>query len=256
MRQLAPQSKHRRGKLYRIISHWLEKVPPRDNGRLEQHRHLIFDGTFLHRPTSIVALMDASRNQIISGKYGVSESSARQLLIFFQSLVAKGLDPESCTVDGNPHVIRAMRTLWPAIKIQRCLVHIQRQGLMWCRRYPKMASTRRLRDMFLEVTQIGSKGERDEFLESIIRWEQEYGRHIDLRPEKGKVFSDIKRARRMLLKALPNMFYYRDDPNIPPTTNGMESYFSRLKGHYREHRGLPKKKLDHYFDWYFFYKPT
>ena len=124
VRQLSQQSGHSSAKLYRIINHWLNESPPDANGTLEQYRFLIFDGTFLHRPLSIVTLMDASRNQIISGQYGVSENSERQLLIFFKPLIAKGLNPKSCTVDGNPQAIRVIRTLWPEIVIQRCLVHI------------------------------------------------------------------------------------------------------------------------------------
>lgn len=199
--------------------------------------------------------MDAGVNQVICGEYGVSENSDRQLHMFFKPLVARGLNPVSCTVDGNPQAIRVMRTLWPEIKLQRCLVHIQRQGLMWCRRYPKTVYARKLRDIFLSVTHIRTKEESNEFLELIIKWEQKYGRYIERQPEKGRVFSDIKRARSMLLKALPDMFHHLDDPNIPITTNGLESYFSRLKSHYRQHRGLRKKKLNSYFDWYLFLKP-
>ncbi len=194
-------------------------------------------------------------NQIISGKYGVSENSERQLFMFFKPLVARGLHPVSCTVDGNPQAIRVMRSLWPEIKIQRCLVHIQSQGLMWCRRYPKTVYAQKLRDIFLSITHIRTKEESDEFLELVVNWEQKYGRYIELQPEKGRVFSDIKRARSMLLKALPDMFHYLDSPNIPITTNGLENYFSRLKSHYRQHRGLRKKKLSSYFSWYLFLKP-
>lgn len=255
MRQLSQQGGHSSAKLYRIINHWLKEVPPVTDSNLGQYQFLIFDGTFLHRPVSIVALMDTKKNQVISGKYGVSENSAIQLLKYFKPLIAKGLNPASCTVDGNPQAIRVMRTLWPEIVIQRCLVHIQRQGLMWCRRYPRTAGARKLRDVFLRVTHIRNKGECDEFLESISQWEQKYGQYIKVQPERGGVFSDIKRARSMLIKALPDMFHYLDYPGISFTTNGLESYFSRLKGHYRQHRGLRKKKLDSYFNWYLFYKP-
>jgi transposase-like protein len=199
--------------------------------------------------------MDAETKRIITGRYGVSENSEGQLRSFFMPLVARGLNPVSCTVDGNPQAMRVMKALWPGIVIQRCLVHIQRQGLMWCRSHPKTTSARRLRDIFLRVTHIRTLEERDEFLESIMQWEQRYGRDIVKQPERGRVFSDIKRARSMLIKALPHMFYYLDDPRISYTTNGLEGYFSRLKGHYRQHRGLRKKKLEKYFGWYFFIRP-
>ena len=90
----------------------------------------------------------------------------------------------------------------------------------------------------------------------VNRWEQKYGKIIVARPEKGKVFSDIKRARSMLLKALPDMFHYLDDPKIPHSTNSLEGYFGRLKEHYRQHRGLARQKRSNYFNWYFHLKPN
>lgn len=170
-------------------------------------------------------------------------------------LIKSGLNPVSFTVDGSPQAMKVIKEFWPGIIIQRCLVHIQRQGLVWCRNYPKTSNARRLRDIFLQVTKIRTKQQRDQFLEMVMEWEQKYGRDIMTRPEKGWVFSDLKRARSMLIKALPYMFGYLDDPRIPFTTNSLESYFSRLKRHYRQHRGLRRNKLYNYFDWYFFFKP-
>lgn len=215
---------------------------------------MIFDGTFLHRPVSIVALMDAKTNSIVQGKYDVRENSEKQLFAFFNPLRKKGLNPLSCTVDGNPHAIKVLKKVWPNIKIQRCLVHIQRQGLMWCRVNPKTPYARKLREIFLKVTNIRNKTERDRFLNFLYEWEEKYGQKISSHPERGRVFSDIKRARSMLLKALPNMFHYLENPNIPSSSNGLEGYFSRLKGHYRHHRGLEKTKRSNYFNWYFFLK--
>lgn len=255
VRQLALQSGHSTAKLYRIINHWLSYGQPQTVANWGQFKYLVFDGTFLHRPKSLVTVMDAGNNIVISGKYGVKETSEIHLIDFFQPLVDQGLQPVSCTVDGNAQVIRVLKRLWPNIIIQRCLVHIQRQGLAWCRNHPKSAYASQLRDIFLEVTRIHTKEERDRFLESVKQWEEKFGRSIDSRPERGWVFSDIKRARSMLLKALPNMFHYLEDPNIPFTTNGLEGYFSRLKSHYRQHRGIVQAKLSNYFSWYFYLKP-
>ncbi|MBT9150899.1 MAG: hypothetical protein DDT40_01078 [candidate division WS2 bacterium] len=225
--------------------------PALKNNSLEEYQHLIFDGTFLHRPTSIVALMVAENNTIISGTYGISENSERQLLSFFKPLKERSLSPVSCTVDGNPQAIRVLKQLWTNITIQRCLVHVQRQGLMWCRRYPQGPYAKRLREIFQQVTNIRTKEECDRFLGVVSNWEKKYGSYIATHPDRGKVFSDIKRARSMLLKALPDMFHYLDNLNIPMSTNGLEGYFSRLKGHYRHHRGLHPTKRKNYFAWYF-----
>jgi len=222
---------------------------------LEQCHHFVFDGTFLHRPNGIAALMDARTHTLVAGQYDISESSQPQLMEFFKCLISNGLNPTSFTVDGNPNVIKVLRQLWPEITIQRCLVHIQRQGLSWCRSYPKTAYARKLRKIFLQVTRLHSLADRDRFLVDVIEWERKYGSMIDDRHETGYVFSDIKRARSMLVRALPDMFHYLDDPLIPISTNGLEGYFSRLKGHYRQHRGLRKEKRPDYFRWYFHYVP-
>ncbi len=255
MRQLALQSRHSRRKLYRLIGGFL--VPPPPTPVLEAHsaRYLLFDGTFLHRPRSIVVLMDGQTRRLLRGQYGVAENSEPQLRAFFEPLMSSGLRPRSFTVDGNPQVINVLRTLWPDAVLQRCLVHIQRQGLVWCRNSPKTAYARQLRQIFLRVTRVATAAERDAFLSLVADWEDQYGAEIGARKETGRVFSDIKRARSMLLRALPDMFHYLDDPHIPTSTNGLEGYFSRLKSHYRQHRGLRPHNLPSYFAWYFHFVP-
>jgi hypothetical protein len=255
VRQLALQSGHSSRKLYRLRGRFLAERPPEPVPDMNSARHLIFDGTFLHRPRTIAVLMDGRTHTVIRGQYDVSENSQRRLRSFFEPLVDQGLRPSGFTVDGNPHVIRVLVALWPEAVIQRCLVHIQRQGLMWCRATPKTTHARELRQIFLRVTAIRTSAERDAFLGLVDGWEDRHGVWIRTHPERGRVFSDIKRARSMLLKALPDMFHYLDDPNIPHSTNGLEGYFSRLKSRYRQHRGLRPRNLTNYFGWYFHLVP-
>lgn len=250
VRQLAKQSGYNTRKLYRMINYNLKQKPPLTSS-LGQYQHFVLDGTFLQRPCSIIALMNAETHKIIAGKYGVSESSEPQLLAFFEQLITAGLSPLSFTVDGNPNVIRVLKKFWPDVIVQRCVVHIQRQGLSWCRTSPKTTYARRLRKIFLQITHIQTPADRDKFLSAVTDWETKYGSQIRIRRETGYVFSDIKRARSMLLRALPDMFHYLENPLIPISTNGLESYFSRLKSHYRQHRGLKKEKRKDYFNWYF-----
>jgi hypothetical protein len=238
-----------------MINHYLNQAPPEPVLGLEQYHHFILDGTFIHRPRSLVVLMDARTHTLVTGRYDVSESSGPQLRAFLGRLKELGLCPCSFTVDGNPQLTNVLKSLWPGVAVQRCLVHIQRQGLVWCRNVPKTIYAQKLRNIFLKVTRIHTKEDRDEFLDLVGEWEIKYGSQILRRPERGYVFSDIKRARSMLLRALPDMFYYLDDPLIPISTNSLEGYFSRLKGRYRQHRGLSRLKRNSYFQWYFYYVP-
>jgi Transposase, Mutator family len=238
-----------------MINYCLKQTPPQSTFDLGQYRHFILDGTFLQRPRSIIALMDAQTHMLMAGQYDISENSEPQLYEFFEQLIPAGLHPSSFTLDGNPNVIRVIHKLWPDVVVQRCLVHIQRQGLSWCRIAPRTTYARRLRKMFLQASRIRTPADRDTFLKAVIDWESKYGSQISGRHENGYVFSDVKRARSMLLRALPDMFHYLDNPLIPISTNGLEGYFSRLKSRYRQHRGLRKGKRNDYFRWYFHFVP-
>jgi len=255
VRQLSALSGHSDAKIKRIIQRTLKQDPPGHIKPLSDYNYLVLDGTFLHRPKSILAVMDAETNTIIAGEYGVSESSIPQLYTFLRPLKRRGLTPVSCTIDGNPRVYKVLKELWPDIIIQRCLVHIQRQGLSWCRRFPKRTDAKHLRNLFKQVCYIDSHQQQNQFMRQLIRFEDRFGSDIEMQPGKGKVFSDLKRARSMLVKAVPHMFHYLDDANFPKTTNALEGYYSRLKQRYRQHRGLTRDKLHTYFNWYFYLKP-
>lgn len=214
----------------------------------------MFDGTFLKRPDSIIILMDAQDHTIVASNYPTRENSLPQLKALLAPLKECGLSLESVTVDGNPQVIRAFKELWKDITIQRCLVHIQRQGLMWCRAKPKIELAKQLRGLFLHTTYIRTHQEKEIFTSDLMKWEKRYGDIVNRFPSDHNTLSDLKRARSMILKALPNMFHYLNDKNIPFSTNGLEGYFSRVKWAYRNHRGLAKHKRINYFKWYTFLK--
>ncbi|MBI5472220.1 MAG: transposase, partial [Ignavibacteriae bacterium] len=236
VRQLAQQSGHSASTLRRVIRYWLHR-PTQLTPIASSALYLIFDGTFFDRHRGVFAVMNAERFCIVHGEPTISEGPAEMQRIC-ANLRQRGITPKTATVDGNPHLIRALRRHWPSIIIQRCLVHVQRQGLSWCRRFPKRTDAKHLRLLFLRVMAIHTLDERDAFLADVRTWEERFGDRIGESRETGWVFSDLKRARSMLLAALPNMFHYLDDPNIQRSTNPLEGYFARLKQRYRQHRGL------------------
>ena len=193
--------------------------------------------------------MDAADNSIVTGGYGIKEKF-RELINFFEQLKQQSLKPKSFTTDGNTAILMALKTVWPKVIIQRCLVHIQRQGLMWCRINPKRIEGKTLRKLFLMVTDIHNRSSAEKFLQDFFSWDEKYGRKLLAGKTSGWVVSDIVRARSMLLKALPDMFHFLVDPSISKTTNGLEGYFSRLKAKYQQHRGLGTVYRTDYFKWY------
>ena len=86
VRQLVLQNGHSRPWLYRLIDSWLAETPPYVALEHQTPRYLLFDGTFLHRPTSIVVLMDGQTNRVVRGQFDVQENTVLQLRAFFEPI--------------------------------------------------------------------------------------------------------------------------------------------------------------------------
>ena len=64
----------------------------------------------------------------------------------------------------------------------------------------------------------------------------------------------VRRSFMTIKRALPNMFHYLDNPNIPKSSNSIESFFGHMKGHLNIHRGLSYKHRKQYLMWYLYFK--
>lgn len=216
-------------------------------------KHLLLDGTYFKHENCLMVAMDNKSGNIIASNYCTRENYELTFDLL-EELSAKGINPRSVTIDGNLSVIRAIRKVYPNIIIQRCLVHIQRQGLSWLRRFPKNEPAQELRWILLSLLKIKTKREKDGFINDFDVWEKKYGRIVSSLPSDNKVFGDLQRARSLIIHALPDMFHYLEDREIPHTTNKLEGYFSILKTRYRQHRGMSKKHRENYFKWYVYFR--
>lgn len=172
------------------------------------------------------------------------------VLPWFRQLKAKGLNPLAITMDGEQSVIRAIREVWPQTKIQRCLYHIQREGMRWLRSFPKTQAGRELRAILSTLASIKSFKDRDIFQELFHSWINAHYAFIKALPSTNVSFRDLKKTVTLIKNALPDMFHYLSDPNIPSTTNALEGFYSRLKSDYQRHRGLTPKHRTSYLNWY------
>ncbi len=144
IRQISSLKRVSKSTVKRVIDYWLKRSPVNIKC-YSSVDHIICDGTLLKRNIGIYAVMNASNNHILKGAYGVKEGG-RDLLPFYTGLANLGLNPISATVDGNTQQIKYLRKVWPEIIIQRCIVHVQRQGLSWCRKLPKRTEAKHLRE--------------------------------------------------------------------------------------------------------------
>jgi transposase-like protein len=198
-------------------------------------------------------LMDSMNQKIIGHRY-VKKESFKDAYPWFVNLKQQGLDPMFIITDGHRSIIHAMQLVWPQAKLQRCLYHIQHEGMRWLRSYPKTEAGKDLRTILSKLSQIKTMQERDGFIKSYGDWLNKYQRLVLSLPRTTVAYKDLQRTIVLINNALPDMFYYLEDRNINSTTNALEGFHSRLKADYRRHRGLSKEHRISFLGWYCYYK--
>lgn len=254
VRQISRLSGYSMSKLKRIKNAWLDQAPPVIQD-YSPYKYILFDGTYFHKNGCLIIFMDAVTQRVIMSAYVVTESYEiiYPLLLKLKSL---GLHPYAFILDGHRMVLRAIREVWPSVIIQRCLYHIQREGLRWLRTRPKTEAAQELQQLLRCITTIKDNERKNIFLSHYSVWIETYKNFVRQLPRTTVAYKDLKKTMALISNALPDMFHYLDDPKIHATTNCLESFFSRLKADFRRHRGLSETHKQSYLQWYCFFKNT
>lgn len=195
--------------------------------------------------------MDVMSQDVISTIY-VNKENYKNVFPWLKELKEKGLNPTHIVVDGERAVMRAIKDTWPSIIIQRCLYHIQREGMRWLRTYPKTVAGKELRCLLGTLCTIRTIKEQDQFVNTFNLWLKNHRDSIKTLPSSNIAFKDLKRTIVLIKNALPDMFHYLNEFGLPSTTNIIEGLFSRLKSDYSRHRGLTEQNKRQYLKWYCF----
>lgn len=175
------------------------------------------------------------------------------------NLIRLGVQLDSITTDGHKSILKAIKKSTPDIIIQRCLVHLQRMCLLWLTPYPKHESGQQLRSLVLRLLKIKTHNDRLFWIKELNTWYEIHKNHINEKTfkEDSKTYwythKLLRRSYFTIKRALPNMFHYLHNPQIPHTTNGIEGYFSHLKNHLDLHRGLTPKNRINFIKWYVYF---
>lgn len=172
------------------------------------------------------------------------------------NLIKLGVHIESITTDGHKSILKAIKKSLPDVVAQRCLVHIQRMCLLWLTRFPKHLAAIELRRLVLMLLQIKTDNDRLYWTKQSEHWYEQHKNYLQEKTyneKTGRYWYTHKLLRRSyftIKRALPNMFHYLSNPQIPSTTNGIEGFFSHLKNHLDLHRGLTVKHRINFIKWY------
>lgn len=214
---------------------------------------MIYDATYFHKDGCLLNLMNATDQKIIAHIY-VQKESFKDAYAWFTSLRHQGLSPVVMTTDGERSITHAMKLVWPGVKLQRCLYHLQHEGMRWLRTYPKTEAGRELRVILSKLSRIKTTKERDAFIQAYLAWGNKYKESVLSLPHTTIAFKDLRRTMVLINNALPDMFYYLEDERVHSTTNALEGFHSRLKADYHRHRGLTKEHRIQYIRWYCYFK--
>lgn len=239
-------------KLKCIKNYWLEQVP-KEQLDYPGVQYLVYDATYFHKDGCLLNLMNTIDQKIIAHLY-VKKESFKETYPWFLGLKQKGLDPKFITTDGERSVMRALHLVWPQTKLQRCLYHLQHEGMRWLRSYPKTEAGKALRILLSQLSWIKTLQERNTFIASYGAWLNQYEDFVMALPRTTVAYKDLKRTIALINHALPDMFYYLEDRQVPATTNALESFHSRLKADYQRHRGLTQDHKIGFIHWYCYLK--
>lgn len=242
----------------REISHLLDS-PPDIKIKPNQNAHLLIDGTYFKRTNCLVLYFDNDLKYFQLLRYTTRENKD-EIIKDLRALKRSGVDITSATADGKNAVKSALIKVFPKAKFQRCLVHIQRYSETYITQKPKTLAGRELKEVVSTINQIDSYLARMTFTARLNDWKRRYNDFLKEKTTKEDgsgwwyTHRNLRRVIYHIDHAIPDMFAFLDDQNIPKDTNALEGRFTELKHKFRTHKGLRKTKRENYFKWYIYYK--
>ena len=255
---LSKESSYSQRTLKRLFNQYLSK-PPKLSVYPSEKVNLIIDGTYFKNGLCLVLYRDyhIKFTQLYRLSTGEHYTEIKEDLT---NLLSLGVQIESITCDGHRSIIKAVKEILPNILMQRCLVHIQRDCRIWLTKNPQSQAGYELKKVVSKLHLINNHKELSFWLLDLHNWFIKFREYINEKsynPETNRYWFTHKMVRRSFMtikRALPDMFHYLDNPNIPKSSNSIESFFAHMKGHLNIHRGLSYNHRKQFIMWYLYFK--
>lgn len=219
--------------IQRLFKRFLSKAP--EVAIKTRHQtHLLIDGSYFPGGLCLILYYDHDIRYVQLYRHTKLE---RFTEIYEDLLNIKklGVDVYSITCDGHKSILKAIKKAYPDVIVQRCLVHIKRQVKNYLSTSPKTLPGLQLLKVSRKITSIKTQEECGLWLLSFKEWCDQHDAYIKQRSYNTEskrywyTHKNLHAAYALLLKAIPNMFHYINDDQIPFTTNRLENYFGHLK---------------------------
>lgn len=226
---------------------------------LKERTYLLIDGSYFPGNLCLVLYMDHRLGYVQLYRHSDTERYS-EIYEDLMNLRALGVGVYSVTCDGLRSILKAVHKAFPEAIIQRCLVHIKRQVKAYLSARPKSEAGIELLRISRGLTRISTYEQCALWLLAMQRWEELYKPYVNQRsfnPQSGRYWythKNLHAAYRHIKNAVPHMFAYLDDPQIPSTTNKLEGHFAHLKEKLTLHHGLRIAAKKAFIKWYLHFK--
>jgi hypothetical protein len=221
--------------------------------------HLLIDGTYFSNDLCLIIYRDNDIKYTQLYRFSDKErfDEIKEDLL---NLSVLGIELESITCDGHKAILKAIKSIYPDIIVQRCIIHVHRMALIWLRQNPKILASVMLKQIVATLPLVKTKNDMIHFVKSFNLWFIENKSFIsekNINIATGRWWYKHKNLRRtaiMIKQAIPNLFHFLDNDKIPKSTNGLESFFGHLKDTLSVHRGISYENRKAFILWYLHYK--
>jgi len=221
--------------------------------------HLMIDGTYFSNDLCLILYQDNDIKYTQLYRFSTGEYY-HEIAEDLYNLSVLGVQIESITCDGHKAMLKAIKKVYPDLIIQRCVVHVHRMANIWLRQKPKTQASIELKDIIKLLPLIQTHNDRIYFTNELLAWYKYYESFINEKASSQRTgrwwykHKNLKRATTLISNAVPNLFYYLDNDQIPKSTNGLESFFGHLKDTLSIHRGLSYQNRKAFILWYLHFK--
>lgn len=242
----------------RLFKNYLAKAP-QIAVKSKSNIHLLIDGTYLPNGLCLILYYDHDIRYVQLYRTS-NQEKFREIHQDLKALKLLGVRIYSVTCDGHKSILKAIAKAYPDAIIQRCVVHVKRQCRTYLSRKPKLQASKELLIISNQLTAVKTQLDCSYWLLSLHNW---YQLHRDILLEESvneqsgdywKTHDGLHRAYTLLSQSIPNLFHYLNDPEIPATTNRLESFFKHLKEKLLLHSGLRLEAKRNFIKWYLHFK--
>jgi hypothetical protein len=253
---------------FRRHSAWCWQVEPAVTVTGEIYDEVQLDGIYLS--SHWCALIASHRGKVLAWQW-----CDREKTIAWRVLLQRLPPPQVVVCDGGPGLHAALNQDWPDTRVQRCLVHVQRNVRTQLTSRPRTDAGKALWGLAKTLTRIGSLDEATAWLGHLNDWHTLHGHLIKARTYRDQLrgaavpawvrpgqrwwytHDRLRRAYRLLerLARDEHLFTYLVPDfaglSISATTNSIEGGVNAgLRDLLRSHRGMPEHHQRRAIEWW------